>query len=72
MTPIEKAQQLIYAFEAFTDRDNEFEFAKQCSLIAVDEILEVVKFYERQNGRLLIDNIRVMYWQEVKNEIEKL
>jgi hypothetical protein len=46
--------------------------AKKAALIAVDEILEVVKFYEEKKGRLLIDNIRIMYWQEVKQEIEKL
>jgi hypothetical protein len=57
MTPKEKATQLIYAFEAFTDRDNEFEFAKQCALIAVD---------------LLIEEIRSKYWYDVKNEIQKL
>ena len=38
MTPKEKATQLIYAFEAFTDKDNEYEFAKQCALIAVVKI----------------------------------
>ena len=62
MTPKEKATQLIYAFEAFTDRDNEYEFAKQCALIAVDEILNkaICKYSE------------AVYWQEVKQEIEKL
>ena len=64
MTPKEKAQQLIYAFEAFTDRDNEFEFAKQCALIAVDELI-----YETQ---FEVPNIRQRYWIEVKHEIENL
>jgi hypothetical protein len=81
MTPKDKAKELI---EKYLKLDIEIggqydgyltmkmHDAKQCALIAVDEILEVVKFYEEKNGRLLIDNIRVMYWQEVKQEIENL
>ena len=64
MTPKDKAQQLIYAFEAFTDRDNELEFAKQCATIAVDELI-----YETQ---FEVPNIRQRYWINVKQEIEKL
>ena len=60
MTAKEKAQQLIYAFEAFTDEENEFEFAKQCSLIAVDEILNE---YWSHNTK------RRDWWKEVKEEI---
>lgn len=43
MTPKDKAQQLIYAFEAFTDRDNELEFAKQCAYIAQTTLLQKLK-----------------------------
>ena len=60
MTPKDKTQQLIYAFEAFTDRDNELEFAKQCALIAVDECLNTC-----------VESM-IYYWQEVKQEIENL
>jgi hypothetical protein len=35
-------------------------FAKQCALIAVDEVLNV------------IDNFEMIYWEQVKQEIEKL
>ncbi len=66
MTPKEKATQLIYAFEAFTDRDNEYEFAKQCALIAVDEIIEALEEHQWQN-RHIIDNYKL-----VKQEIENL
>ena len=65
MTPKEKAQELIDKFHIKVhDREgtsamNEFE-AKQCALIAVDEILEVYK------TNWNIDNT---YWQEVKKEI---
>ena len=75
--PKDKANELYSKYDDLLNKDfgNPIVFdnqLKQCALIAVDEILEVVKFYERQNGRLLIDNIRVMYWQQVKKEIEDL
>ena len=60
MTPKEKATQLIYAFEAFTDRDNEYEFAKQCAYIAVDEILN--EYWSHNTERR-------DWWKEVKKEI---
>jgi hypothetical protein len=76
MTPKEKAEELVENFRLnVLDYEgsglNLFK-VKQCALIAVDEILTVVKFYEKQNCRLLIDNMKVLYWQEVKQEIEKL
>jgi hypothetical protein len=43
-----------------------FDTAKQCALIAVDEVIEALHEHHWQN-RLIID-----YWQEVKNELEKL
>jgi hypothetical protein len=68
MTPKEKSMQLIYAFEAFTDRDNELEFAKQCALIAVDEILDAISgMVDEENGYSADE-----YYQEVKQEINKL
>jgi len=79
MIPKEKAQQLIYAFEEFTDRDNELEFAKQCASIAVDEIIKTItnihwRTYVSiyiQEEYMNIDEA-IEYWQEVKKEIEKL
>ena len=67
MTPKEKAIELV--------RDMEFEIpyihdptepqsddiAKQCALIAVDEILNIIH-----------TNMEDIYWQEVKQEIENL
>jgi hypothetical protein len=67
MTPKEKAEQLIYAFEAFTDEENEFEFAKQCALIAVDEILEELK---EVGKRFPITSSPFNYYEQVKIEIE--
>jgi hypothetical protein len=40
--------------------------AKQCALIAVDEVIEALHEHQWQN-RLIID-----YWEEVKHEINKL
>jgi len=60
MTPKEKAKELydkMYDYSLFEEE------AKRCALIAVDEILSLYK----ANW-----NIENTYWQEVKQEIEKL
>lgn len=69
MTPKEKAQELLNKF--IQTNGNAF-FAKECALIAVDEIINVVKKYETKRGKLLLDNINLLYWQRVKQEIENL
>ncbi len=65
MTPKEKAKELVEAM-AFSCRECDYEAkAKQCALIAVDEIINVIigsYDYELENK----------YWQEVKQEIEKI
>jgi hypothetical protein len=65
MTPKEKALKLTekMAIHHWTDVCD-YESAKQCALIAVDEILKA----DIEN-KLGVD---VEYWQEVKQEIEKL
>jgi hypothetical protein len=68
MTPKEKAQELIDKFEnySFMDIDkriSSFNSAKQCALVAVDEILKVTVGL---NG--WIDGFQ--YWEQVKQEIE--
>jgi vacuolar-type H+-ATPase subunit H len=78
MTPKEKAKELVdkfyqYANEEFENKLNEYpgqvlserrkirkESSKQCALVAVDQVLNV------------IDNFEMIYWKEVKQEIEKL
>jgi hypothetical protein len=63
MTPKEKAKKLVEAM-AFSCRECDYEAkAKQCALIAVDEILSVIW--------INLDD-EVDYWAEVKQEIEKL
>lgn len=81
MTPKEKAQQLFDRFIDIipaNDKKDLMEFikvdraaAKQCALIAVDEILSAssIKLSEYDSCKFVyIDE----YWQQVKTEIEKL
>jgi hypothetical protein len=69
MTPKEKAQELVSKFKELPQEGTlmfylAFEISKQCALIAVDEILLITReSYD-------IDHIN--WWQEVKQEIEKL
>jgi hypothetical protein len=61
MTPKEKADEL---FNKYDNYPLTYEWKKQCALIAVDEILKITwvdKFLITED-----------YWQEVKQEIEKL
>ena len=74
MTPKEKAKDLIDIYKDMTeiikfDFDKvttitDYNLAKNCALIAVDELI-----YETQ---FEVPNIRQRYWIDVKQEIEKL
>ena len=66
MEPKEKANELVNKMLDFTDWHNED--AKQCALIAVDEILKAV---DNPDETYLMKH-SVNYWTEVKQEIEKL
>lgn len=71
MTPKEKAIELVEQFMEHTvewDKVKEVAFdseyhAKQCALIAVDEIL---------NNKELLNHLDFEWWSEVKQEINKL
>jgi hypothetical protein len=65
MTPQEKAKELVYKFDDTMEFSTPQRFAKQCSLIAVDEIIFVASKYNDTQAE-------VSYWQEVKQEIEQL
>ena len=80
MTPQEKAIQLVDSFMYNTPRYLSKEVAKQCALIAVDEIIK-----SRQEDGSFDDTLSstsseyytphpmyLTYWQQVKQEIEKL
>jgi len=74
MTPKEKAIELVEQFMEHTvewDKikevalDSEYH-AKQCALIAVEEVIEALDVNYWQNADLII------YWNEVKQEINEL
>jgi hypothetical protein len=62
MTAKEKAEELVTKMlkELF-----DLDLAKQCALIAVDEILNLASFYNDTQGE-------VTYWTEVKQEIKNI
>ena len=69
MTPQEKAKRLVFEFEKITlpmtsiiATDEVCGEAKKCALICVDEILNTVE----------VPNENYKFWQQVKQEIEKL
>jgi hypothetical protein len=65
MTPTEKANELFNKMFSIEERFGSIGAyeAKQCALIAVDEIMNALE----ENGSWNYD-----YWNEVKQEIEKL
>lgn len=76
MTPKEKAEQLTFYYWDLNYHWNgvtTHAWAKECALIAVDEIIVTLNEDIRDldvRGNVLLDLIE--YWQEVKQQIEKL
>jgi hypothetical protein len=71
MTPKEKAEELVSKYfdtimSFLTDNMKKMN-AKQCALLAVDEILNTIE-YSSQADELS----KVSYWEEVKQEINNL
>jgi hypothetical protein len=67
MTPREKAVELVHKFGM---ENQYYERAKQCALIAVDEIIESIP---KEPSIYTVQSISsIMFWFEVKQEIEKL
>ena len=65
MTPKEKADELFDKYYSYLkanlmDDKEAIDDAKQCALIAVDELIKQVNY------------LHIEYWKEVKQEIEKL
>jgi ABC-type Zn uptake system ZnuABC Zn-binding protein ZnuA len=69
MTPKEKAIELYekYEFVYIQNYTSKHE-VKQCTLIAVDELIEDNKI----NEELVNGGLNKQYWEQVKTEIEKL
>ncbi len=75
MTSKEKANELVDKFDNFDvlGEDHNGFTAQQCALIAVDEIMEFMKMDDEYTETSSNANSKwVYYWQEVKQEIEKL
>lgn len=75
MTPKEKAVELVEKYRAvrifgLCTEDPEVD-AKQCALIAVEEIQKQHKIIELIDGSIQ-ETEKHAYWQEVKLELEKL
>ena len=72
MSHKEKAESLVEKFENLNsikmsdDSRIEYPTARQCALIAVDEVLNALEEHRWQN-RLIMD-----YWEEIKQEIKSL
>jgi hypothetical protein len=73
MTPTQKAKKLVWKYYHILEHtiSNEYskhawEIAKQCALIAVNEIMNITHFDKYS------DEEHQNYWQQVKTEIEKL
>lgn len=72
MTPKEKAEELVNKFKQYSyDVGKDTSFAKQCALIAVDEIISVLN-PEHWGIEMNIAIDELIYWREVKKEIESL
>jgi hypothetical protein len=72
MTPKEKAEELVLKYLRLQEKDSYNWFnkklAKECALIAVDEIQKIPNIeYSNNKNATQYD-----YWEEVKQEIEKL
>ena len=65
MTPQEKADELHVGYWRLT---NNARIAKQCALIAVDEIIANIE----PSVSMDVISARIKYWEQVKIEIEKL
>jgi hypothetical protein len=66
MTHKEKAKELVDKFDNAMEFYTPARYAKQCALIAVDEIIIALNYNQWQNTK------QIDYFIEVKQEIEKL
>jgi hypothetical protein len=71
MTPKEKAGELVDKFSDLEDGEMYIGKAKQCALIAVDEILKSVP--KQPSISITMPHFEATaYWEKVKSELEKL
>jgi mRNA-degrading endonuclease HigB of HigAB toxin-antitoxin module len=68
MTPKEKAEELYCKYDSlFKAPFKKHQDLKQCALIAVDEIINSIVIFD-----LTAAENQFTYWEQVKQEIEKL
>jgi hypothetical protein len=74
MTPKEKAEELVnkYSIWCWNEVVCDYEIAKQCALIALDEIIDEIIQIDSQMSETHILDKNLKYWKQVKEEIEKL
>jgi hypothetical protein len=66
MTPLEKAKELVDKFDNAMEFYTPARYAKQCALIAVDEIIIALNYHQWQNTK------QIDYFIEVRKEINLL
>lgn len=75
-TAVEKAAELINKMYYTQSSPTNWVQAKECALIAVDEILNLLKIDLTRDSAtdevVMYASSRILYWEEVKQEIEKL
>lgn len=70
MTAKEKAEDLVLKYLRIDNNTSEWfntHIAKQCALIAVNEIIKTIEYSSQAD-----EMSKTSYWQKVKTEIEKL
>ena len=82
MTPQDKAQELVDKYSMITkwkmgvEQEYVIKKAKECALIAVDELIDefcaMDKFIGEQVSHIYPISSYIEYWLETKQEIEKL
>ena len=72
LTPKQKAEELVEKFSDLEDGEMYIGKAKQCALIAVDEIINSLENYGKESDELQNMENDFRYWQEVKQELLKM
>ena len=78
MTSEEKAEELFTTYRFCLSIPNaplgdlKDSIAKQCALIAVDEVVDEIISFDSQMSEAKLFDKDLKYWKEVKEEIEKL
>ena len=71
MTPKGKAIYLIEKFKTCCPHKEDIRKAIECTMVAVEEIIEQWDMYHTINPETLVER-SLVYWYEVKKELEKL